>query len=81
MNDRVYILFNIIAGCPEQVAEVLQGMPGVSITDVLEGPPDIIVLIEAYNRYELAEFTSKVLASVENVVELSQLLPVSNGSK
>lgn len=44
MDDRVYTLLELADGKDKQVAQVLQGKPGVVVVDVLEGPPDVIMV-------------------------------------
>jgi hypothetical protein len=50
-------------------------MPGVVIVDALEGPPDVIMVVEASERQKLAELTIRALASVETVTEGLSVLP------
>ena len=46
MNARVYILLDIVDGKAEQVVQVLQEIPGVVMVEALEGPPDMILVME-----------------------------------
>jgi len=39
MNDKVYVLLDIVDGKAEQVVQVLQEIPGVVMVEALEGPP------------------------------------------
>jgi hypothetical protein len=57
---------------------MLRGQPGVKMVDVLEGPPDVIVMLQARSRLELAELTSQALVSVESMTEDLKVLPVQN---
>ncbi len=75
MKDRAYILLDILNGKAEQVAQSLKRNKGVVSVDVLEGPPDIIIILEASGRQKLAELTIQALASVESVTENMKLLP------
>ncbi len=75
MKDRAYILLDILNGKAEQVAQSLKRNKGVVSVDVLEGPPDIILVLEASGRQKLAELTIQALASVESVTENMKLLP------
>ncbi len=61
-----------------EVAQTLENKSGVRKVDILEGSPGLIVLIQARNRQQLADFTNKALASVEMVTDNWQLLPVQN---
>ena len=80
MKDKVYILLDVMDGKVEQVVHVLQETPGVLMVDALEGPPDIVVLIEAPEREQLTKWTIDALASVEMLTEQVRLLPTRDGS-
>ncbi len=79
MGARAYLLLDVIDSRSGEVARVLRGRPGVVKADMLEGPPHVIVVVEAANRQELAELTVQVLASVETMTEHMQLLPTQDG--
>jgi len=75
MDDRVYILLDIVDRKAEQVTKVLRGNPGVVMVDALEGSPDVIIVMEAVERQQLAKLTIQALASVETMTEHICLLP------
>jgi hypothetical protein len=87
MNDRVYILLDIVDGKVEQAVKVLreslgvimidalESPPGVIMVDALESPPDVIMVMEAPERQQLAKQTMQALASVETITEHVCLLP------
>ena len=75
MSARVYILLDVMEGKSDQVARTLRGEPGVTTVDLLEGLPNVIVVLQARGRRKLAELTIRALASVETVTEGLQLLP------
>ena len=75
MGFRAYVLLDVVDGESQQVAQALRGRPGVVIADLLEGPPDVIMVIEASERHELATLTVQALASVETMVRGMRLLP------
>ncbi len=79
MGARAYVLLDVTGSRSGDVAKVLRGRPGVVRADLLEGPPDVIVVVEASNRQELAELTVQLLASVETMTEHLQLLPTRDG--
>jgi len=78
MGARAYVLLDIANGRSEQVAKALQGMPGVMMADLLEGPPDVIVVLEAFERPTLAELTIQALTSVETAIKSVRLLPTQD---
>lgn len=79
MGTKVYVLLDIIEGKLEQVVQTLRGKPGVVGVDLLEGSPNVIVVVEAPERKKLAEQTIQALASVETMTEGVQLLPTRDG--
>jgi len=79
MDNRVYVLLEIKKGNSKQAARVLRGKPGVVIAELLEGPPDVIMVVEASDRQVLAGLTNQALAAVENIIENFLLLPVEPG--
>ena len=79
MNDRVYVLLEVMDGKTEQVVRVLQQVPGVVTVEALEGPPDVVVVIEAPERKQLAKRTIAAMGSVERLIEQVRLLPARDG--
>jgi DNA-binding Lrp family transcriptional regulator len=78
MSDRVYILLDVIEWQTEQVIERLRSIAGVKNADLIEGNPNVIVLLEAPDRQRLAEPLMQVISSAENVIEDLKLLLVCN---
>ena len=79
MSTKAYMLLDVRYGKVEQVAEVLKNRPGVVVIDILEGPPDLLIMIEAADRQKLVKFTIEALTLVESMTEGTYLLPVHNG--
>jgi len=75
MSARVYVLLDVVDGKSDEVAQALRGKPGVVIADLLEGPPDIIMVVEASERQKLIKLTMQALASVEAATEGLNLIP------
>jgi len=75
MNDRAYILLDIVDGKAEQAVKVLRKSLGVIMVDALESPPDVIIVMEAPERQQLAKLTMQALASIETITEHVCLLP------
>ncbi len=80
MSARAYVLLNVTGEKAEHVAQTLRSKPGVAIVDLLEGPPDVVLMVEAPNRQKLAELAAGALASVESMSEGIWLLPVPYGA-
>jgi len=79
MSQRAYLLMDITEGKHREVIQSLESRPGVIMVDMLEGPPDVLVVVEAGTRQELAELTVDALSSVEDFMENMQLLPGRHG--
>jgi hypothetical protein len=79
MSARVYLLLNVVNGKSEEVVRNLSGKAGVVVADALEGPPDVMMVVEASDRQKLAELSIQAFASVEAMVEGMQLLPTREG--
>ena len=80
VSARVYILVNIANDNSDQVAQTLHHRPGAVAIDLLEGPPDLLIAMEAPDRDSLVQLTMKVIALIETDVEDMQVLPVRDDS-
>lgn len=80
MNARVYVLLEVVQGKLAEAVRTLRDRPGVITADIVEGPPDIVMVLEARQRRRLAELTVEALNSIEGVTENMQLLPVTTNS-
>ncbi len=77
MSARVYVLLDVAQGELAKVMRTLRDKPGVIMADIVEGPPDIVMVVEAHQRRRLAELTIEALSSIEGMTENLQLLPVT----
>lgn len=78
MAARAYVLIKSASDNSRKMAKILKAKPGIVMIELLEGSPDLLVVTEASDRQYLAKLTIKALASVENMTESLQLLPVQN---
>jgi hypothetical protein len=79
MIDRVYVLLDVKEDKFDQALLILRGKTGVRMLDVLEGRPNVIMMIQAHDRQLLAKLAIEALTSVESMTEDHQLLPVQDG--
>ena len=75
---RAYVLLDIQENKSKEVAKALRNKPGVVAVDIVEGPPDVVAVLEASERLKLTETTMHVLESVETLVDYVSLLPVQD---
>ena len=80
MSAKVYILFEAIEGKCAAVVHALRRMPGVIVAEEIEGPPDVVMIVEALNRQKLAELAMSAVASVENLATVCDLLPTRDST-
>lgn len=76
MCAKAYVFIDVNSGKSEQVIKTLRSKPGVVAVDNVEGPPDVIMIVEATKRQELANLTIEAMLSVEGFTESVKCLPV-----
>jgi len=76
MSAKVYVLLDLGHARTAQVTHILQKKPGVAEIDVLDGPPSIMMVIEAPERLKAGEYLVNVLDSVDGMIENLHVLPV-----
>lgn len=79
MLARAYILLYVSDGSADHVVQSLRGKPGVVFADRLEGPPDVIMMVEADDWLKLATLATRAVASIESLAEAIHVLPTLNG--
>jgi len=77
MNDKVYILLDVVDGKTNRVVKTMRKTPGVVTVEALEGPPDVILVMEAADRQRLAKIAVQALTLVGKMAERIQLLPIN----
>ncbi len=80
MGSRLYLLLETVNGHSQEVAQVIKLNPGVVTVDLVEGKPDIIAVMEAADRQELAQLLMQVISCVENTTEDARILPIRDDS-
>jgi hypothetical protein len=73
-RSRIYVLLSVSQGKEEYAAMRLCKVPGVIIIDFLEGDPNLLFMIEAENRLELADSLMKALSAPGDIIEDLDLL-------
>lgn len=76
MSAKVYVFLDLVRADIEQVVRTLRSKPGVATVDVLEGPPDLLTVIEAPQRQKAAEYLIGLLDSVDGMIENLHVMPV-----
>ena len=78
MTAKVYVLLTITQDKITRAAGILRHYNGVVMIAVLEGIPNVIMILQASKRKHLAEKTIAAIVAVENMTEDLQLLPVQH---
>lgn len=73
-RSRIYVLLSITPGNIEYAAELFRTLPLVTTVDVLEGDPNLLLMIEAKNRLQLAERLMEALSAPGDVIENVDIL-------
>ena len=74
---RIYVLLSITAGEKEHAAVQIRKVPGVRMVDLLEGNPNLLLMLEASDRYKLADSLMKALSAPGDIIEDLRLLITS----
>ncbi len=74
-RTRAYVLLQSIGNTRSRVIKTLKQQRGVVAVDPVEGPPDVVLVIEASDRPELASLLMSAMASVQDMTDGLQLLP------
>jgi len=69
MCSRVYLLLDIIEDKVPYALQTLQNIQRVAAVDRLEGHPNVLVIIEAADRQQLAESIMPALQSVDRTAK------------
>jgi nitrate reductase NapAB chaperone NapD len=67
MCIRAYLVLQTDGAKSQEVIRDLLNKPGIVTADWLEGPPNLIVVVEAETRQELVRFIEQTLDLVESI--------------
>ena len=68
MPTRAFILIETQVGKSREVAAAMRRMEGVKSTDIITGPYDLIVLIEAVDMSAMADLVTGELQAIRGVM-------------
>ena len=74
MSVRAYVLLDVMKGQAAHVARALKSEDGVRMVDVLETPPDVMMVVGAPGLPELVDLTIRALVCVEAYTEGIQIM-------
>ena len=72
---RAYVLLRAVPGARPRLVQTLLKQPGVVTVDEVEGPLDIVLVVEGPDRPRLARTMMRALASVEMMFDGLETLP------
>jgi hypothetical protein len=74
LSARIYMLLDVVENRSSGAIQTLRAEKGVVISDVLEGHPNILILLQAPNRTALATHIVSILDTLDGAIEDVQLL-------
>ena len=75
-QSRIYVLLSVTAGNVEYAARLFRNISGVTTVDTLEGNPNLLLMIEAKDRLQLADSLIQALSAPGDIIEdLDLLIP------
>ena len=77
---KVYLLLEAVKGKRDNLAATIKGMAGVSAIDILDGRPDLLAVIEAPERQEVAKHLMRLLDVMDGEVEDIRVFPVQKSA-
>lgn len=80
MAFRAYLLLDIVDDQVEKVVQQLQNKSGVVRIDLLEGSPDVFVIVETSGQKRLTELALRAFASIKDLAGEVRLMPVKEKS-
>jgi hypothetical protein len=73
---RAYVLLHTVQGCSGDVVSSLLQNSNVISVDRVEGPTDVVAIMEAPTRPQLATAVVAALSKVDVMIDSVDLLPV-----
>jgi hypothetical protein len=80
MSERAYVLISAVEGKVHEILAVLSNSPGIVTVDHVDGPPDVIIIVEADDRLKLARLVINALHTIENMTDDMYCLPINRGN-
>lgn len=77
---KVYLLPEAVKGNRDNLAATIKGMTGVSAINILDFQPDLLAVIEAPERQEVAKHLMRLLDMIDGAVEDIRVLPVQKSA-
>jgi hypothetical protein len=81
MSAKVYVLLDLAHVDGAQVAQILREKHGVTAVDVIEGPPDLLIVVQAPERQMAAEYLMDILESLDGMTENLHVFPVCESAE
>lgn len=75
---RAYLLLELNDESPESLQHEIRALPGVVAADVIDGPPDMVAIVEASTQSELVRRTIALASVADDHIVAIRCLPVSD---
>lgn len=77
MSKKAYVLIAVEKGQGGSVAAELSGKPGITSTDVILGPHDVVAIVEAESVEEIVRIIRDEIIQADGVVRTETMLVIS----
>lgn len=77
MATKAYVLIDTAVGKGIEVAETLQGMPGMVAVDRVTGPHDVIAVFEARDLNEVGDLVTAKIHTIGGILRTVTCLSVN----
>jgi hypothetical protein len=78
MTEKVFVLLELTTTEISTTAGELSLLPGVTGVEIIEGPPDILLTIQAPDRNRAIEYLSGILSRIDGITQDLRVLPVAD---
>lgn len=78
MTFKAYVIMDSPAEKTAQMVRALRSRPGVVSVDLLEDVPQLIMVVEAPQRKQLAKLTLQAISSADSMATVMQLLTATS---
>ena len=78
MKTRAFILIEAAVGRTREIADILKGVENITSLDLVTGPHDIIVIVEAPDIHSIGDLVTSEIHTISGVLKTVTCIGVGN---